>query len=95
MEGELGQELLKHAVARLDDDAGNGRLEHAIPTRMSKKVRRWQAWHYLIPIFATFWLLFTIILIASGFFFLVAALATLALLSSLVIGLAWAFQNNI
>lgn len=60
-------------------------------------MRRFQVWHYLIPVFTAFWILFAIIIITSGFPFLVVSLALpiLALLSLLVIALAWAFQNNI
>lgn len=71
-------------------------LEQAVPFEVSKKARRrLQAWHYLIFAFAGFWVLFAAILIASGFYFLVGALAILAVFSSVIIGLAWAYQNNI
>jgi len=59
--------------------------------------RHRQAWQYLIGIFVIFWAIFAIILIVfSGFPFLVIsiALTTIAMLSFLVIALAWAFQNN-
>jgi hypothetical protein len=66
--------------------------------RMSKKAgeeRHLQAWHYLIPVFAVFWIAFGSILILSGFLFLaVSALAVLALFSILIIALAWAYQND-
>lgn len=58
---------------------------------------RLQAWHYLIGIFSIFWAIFAVVLIVfSGFPFLVIsiALTTVAMLSLLVIALAWAFQNN-
>ncbi|MBV9708626.1 MAG: hypothetical protein JO125_14605 [Chloroflexi bacterium] len=59
-------------------------------------MRRLQAWQYLIAIFATFWVLFAIVLIISDIPFIVisVALTSLAMLSVVVIGLAWAFQNN-
>lgn len=69
------------------------------PVLSQKKVRakrRWQAWHYLIPILAGFWIVFGMILIASDFIFImISALAVLAVMSTLVIALAWAFQNDI
>lgn len=95
MESELGQELVTCVAARQEARNGQQRVEDAAPASVSKKARRRQAWRYLIPVFAGFWLLFAGILIASGFFFLAAALVTLALFSSLIIGLAWAFQNNL
>ncbi len=60
-------------------------------------MRRLQAWQYLIAIFAAFWILFAIVLIISDFPFVVisVALTSLAMLSVVVIGLAWAFQNNV
>ncbi len=56
-----------------------------------------QAWRYLTFVFAAFWVLFAVILIVSGFPFLIIsmALTTIAVLSFLVIVLAWAYQNNI
>ncbi len=58
--------------------------------------KRLQAWQILIIIFASFWMLFAIVLIVSNFpFFIVSiALTTIAALSALVVALAWAFQNN-
>jgi hypothetical protein len=61
------------------------------------KRKRLQAWQYLIGIFAIFWLIFAFVLIAiSQFPFVVIsmALTTVAILSGLVVLLAWAFQNN-
>lgn len=99
MESELDQELLRQVADRLDEVTEKRSWARLIQTGVKaetgKRVRRRQVWHYLIPVFAAFWLIFAIILIASGFLFLAAALATLVLLSSLVIGLAWAFQNDI
>ena len=68
-----------------------------VQSRSRVKVwRRLQAWHYLIPILAAFWIAFGAILILSGFLFLaLSALAVIAAFSILIIALAWAFQNNI
>lgn len=61
----------------------------------SKSVKHLQAWHYLIPVFTAFWIGFGIVIIDSNFALLaISALAVLALLSTLVIALAWAYQNN-
>jgi len=56
-------------------------------------MKRLQVWHYLILIFIAFWMLFAILLVTDLLF--LGALAALALLSCLVISLAWAFQNDI
>lgn len=59
-------------------------------------MRRFQTWHYLIPAFIVFWIAFAIIIVTNGAPFLViSALSVIALLSLLVVALAWAFQNNI
>ena len=59
-------------------------------------MRRFQAWQYLIVVFALFWILFAVVLIVGDFpFFVISmALTTLAILSLAVVALAWAFQNN-
>jgi hypothetical protein len=59
-------------------------------------MRRIPAWKYLIGIFAVFWVVFAVILIISDFPFLVISIALTALfmLSVVVVGLAWAYQNN-
>lgn len=59
-------------------------------------MRRMQAWQYLIGIFAVFWVIFAIILIITDFpFYIISiALTTIAMLSLLIIALAWAYQNN-
>jgi hypothetical protein len=59
-------------------------------------MRRLQAWQYLIGIFAVFWIIFATVLIISAFPFYVIsiALTTIAMLSLLIIALAWAYQNN-
>lgn len=99
MESELGRELLEQIVDSLGEAAEESFVARPAKSRAyagtRKGVRRLQAWHCLILVFAAFWVLFAVILLASGFYFLVVALAVLALLSSLVIGLAWAFQNDI
>lgn len=70
-------------------------LDGAVQSGVGKAIKRHQAWPYLILVCAAFWLLFAIILFMSGFYFLIVALAIIALLSVLVIALAWAFQNDI
>ena len=59
-------------------------------------MRRLQAWQYLVGIFAVFWVIFATVLIISAFpFFVISiALTTIAMLSLLIIALAWAYQNN-
>jgi hypothetical protein len=66
----------------------------ALSQKKVKAERRLQAWHYLIPIFTVFCIGFGIVLFTGNFLFL-SALAVLAVLSVLVIALAWAFQNDI
>lgn len=61
------------------------------------KRRRLEAWQYLIGIFAIFWLVFAFVLIAiSQFPFIIIsmALTTVAILSGLVVALAWAYTHN-
>ncbi|MFL5629438.1 MAG: hypothetical protein ACJ788_28005 [Ktedonobacteraceae bacterium] len=59
-------------------------------------MKRRQVWKLLVGIFATFWVIFAIILITSGipFYVVSIALTTIAMLSLLIIALAWAYQNN-
>ena len=59
-------------------------------------MRRLQAWQYLIGIFTVFWVIFAIVLIITDFpFYIISiALTTTAMLSLLIIALAWAYQNN-
>lgn len=63
----------------------------------SKAKRHWQAWQYLIPILVAFWLAVAAITIIAGYlpFLVIGVLAVLALFSVLIVGLAWAYQNNI
>ncbi len=61
-------------------------------------MRRWQAWQYLIIIFVVFWVIFATVLIiitAFPFYVISIALTTTAMLSLLIIVLAWAYQNNV
>ena len=60
-------------------------------------MRRRQVWKYLVGIFALFWIFFAIILIVAEFPFYVIsiALTTIAMLSAVIIALAWAYQNNL
>lgn len=95
MESELSQELLGQIADHRYEVANQLPLARPIQTGIGKGVKRFQAWQYLIFAFAAFWICFAIILIASGYYFLLVALAILALLSSVIVGLAWAFQNNI
>ena len=59
-------------------------------------MRRRQVWKYLVGIFALFWIFFAIILVVAEFPFYVIsiALTTIAMLSAIIIALAWAYQNN-
>ena len=59
-------------------------------------MRPGQVWKYLVGIFALFWIFFAIILIVAEFPFYVIsiALTTIAMLSAIIIALAWAYQNN-
>ncbi|GAC1348930.1 MAG: hypothetical protein NVSMB27_18500 [Ktedonobacteraceae bacterium] len=59
-------------------------------------MRRLQAWQYLAGIFAVFWVCFAIILITTDFPFYVIsiALTTIAMLSLLIIALAWAYTHD-
>jgi len=58
--------------------------------------RRLQAWQLLIVIFASFWLLFAVVMVVGDFpFFIISiALTTVGALSALIVALAWAYQNN-
>lgn len=58
--------------------------------------QRWQAWQYLIGIFAAFWIIFAVILFIGEipFYIISIALSTTAMLSLLIVVLAWAYQNN-
>ena len=55
-----------------------------------------QAWKLLIVIFAVFWVLFAVVLIASDFpFYIISiALTTILMLSILVVALAWAYTHD-
>jgi hypothetical protein len=59
-------------------------------------MKRKQLWKYLIGIFAAFWVLFAIILFIGDipFYVISIALTTIAILSFLIVALAWAYQNN-
>jgi len=64
---------------------------------MLMKRKRLQAWQYLIGVFAVFWLIFAFVLIAiSQFPFIIIsmALTTVAILSGLVVALAWAYTHD-
>jgi hypothetical protein len=55
-----------------------------------------QAWKLLAAIFAVFWLIFASILIVSElpFYVVSIALTTIAMLSLLIIALAWAYTHD-
>jgi hypothetical protein len=55
-----------------------------------------QAWQYLAGIFAVFWIFFAFILIITGFpiYVISIALTTIAMLSLLIIALAWAYTHD-
>ncbi|HEY1350959.1 MAG TPA: hypothetical protein VGF67_15175 [Ktedonobacteraceae bacterium] len=59
--------------------------------------RRGQVWYYLVPLFIVFWVGFAIAVFMSSYlpFLVIGVLGVLALFSVLIIGLAWAFQNNV
>jgi hypothetical protein len=60
-------------------------------------MRKWQAWHYLIIVFALFWVGFASFLtFFSGFPFLVIsiALTVTGAFSCVIIALAWMYQND-
>lgn len=73
-----------------------GAATPALSQKQARAKRRWQVWHCLIPGLAGFGILFGAIIVASGFSFLViSALAIVVAMSTLVVALAWAFQNNV
>jgi hypothetical protein len=55
-----------------------------------------QVWKYLIGIFAAFWILFAIILFIGDipFYVISIALTTIAMLSFLIVALAWAYTHD-
>ncbi len=57
----------------------------------------WQAWKYLIIVFAVFWVIFAIFLFLADipFYVVSIALTTIGMLSILIVALAWAYQNNV
>ena len=59
-------------------------------------MRHRQSWKFLVGIFAIFWVLFAIILIVGEFpFYIISiALTTIAMLSALIIALAWAYTHD-
>ncbi len=61
-----------------------------------RNIRRIPGWTYLTGVFVVFWIIFAIILISSGFPFMVIsmALTVVAALSFLVILLLHAYQKN-
>jgi hypothetical protein len=59
-------------------------------------MKRVQPWQILIVIFAIFWVIFAVVLIATNFpFYIISiALTTVAALSALVVALAWAYTHG-
>lgn len=59
-------------------------------------MKRVQPWQILTVIFAVFWVIFAIVLIAANFpFYIISiALTTVAALSALVVALAWAYTHG-
>lgn len=55
------------------------------------------AWKFLVGVFAVFWIVFAIMLFNAEIPFLAVSMALTMLLamSVVVIGLAWAYQNNV
>jgi len=55
-----------------------------------------RVWPYLIIVFAIFWVIFAIFLILGDFplMIIMMALTTVAVLSALVVALAWAYNND-
>jgi hypothetical protein len=66
----------------------------ALAREKVKVKRHLQAWHYLIPIFSVFWIVFGMVLLTDDFLF-ISALAVLIVFSVLIVALAWAFQNDV
>jgi hypothetical protein len=57
-----------------------------------RKMRRFQGLQWLFFLLLTFWLVFSVVVVMSGFPFLVFAIA---LFSFLIMALAWAVQNGV
>jgi hypothetical protein len=59
-------------------------------------MRRIPAWIYLICIFAVFLVILAVVLIISGFPFIVisVALSSTLMLSIVIVGLAWAYTHD-
>jgi hypothetical protein len=63
-------------------------------TRVKRHV---QVWYYLVPLFIVFCAGFGLAVFMSSYlpFLVIGVLGVLVLFSVLIIGLAWAFQNNV
>ena len=59
-------------------------------------MQRHHIWPYLIIVFAVFWVIFATVLILGDFplMIIMMALTTVAVLSALVVALAWAYNND-
>lgn len=62
---------------------------------LEKSAKGVQGWHYMLLLCVAFWAIFAVVLTMSGFPFLLVPLTILALLSFMVVVLAWAYQNNL
>jgi Trk-type K+ transport system membrane component len=77
----------------------SGQTNNVIAVASKRKVQEMQRhriWAYLIVVFAIFWIIFAIVLILGNFPFIIItmALTTVAVLSALVVALAWAYNND-
>lgn len=61
------------------------------------KQRRFAIWKFLIVVLAVFWLVFAIMLFNANIPFLAVtmALSMILVMSVVVVGLAWAYHNNV
>lgn len=59
--------------------------------------KRYAIWKFLIGVFAVFWIIFAVVLFSADipFFAITMALTMVLAMSIVVIGLAWAYHNNI
>jgi hypothetical protein len=59
--------------------------------------RRFAIWKFLIGVFAVFWLVFAVMLFNANipFFAVSVALSMILAMSVVVVGLAWAYHNDV
>lgn len=60
-------------------------------------MKRIEVWKWLIGVLAGFWIIFAIFLFSADIPFVIVSMALTVVLgmSVLVVGLAWAYQNNV